>query len=106
MLLRIFELSIIFFLIWTGLTQIIIPFFRGTPIFPFFRKERKLEGGIAEARQSNLERDLKDKLDSLNEVCSTCKYPANRTCTKKESPNYNKKVLSTDTCPAWERKES
>ena len=39
-------------------TQVFFPLWRGTPIFPFFRRERKLEAQLAKLRQVTLEADI------------------------------------------------
>ena len=43
-------------------TQVFIPLWRGTPLFPIFRRERKLEAQLTKLRQANLEADIEHKI--------------------------------------------
>ncbi|MDP3734935.1 MAG: hypothetical protein Q8R39_00730 [bacterium] len=44
------------------LTQWAIPFWRGTPVFPIFRAERRIERELEKARQQRLEAELEERL--------------------------------------------
>ena len=46
-------------------TQIAWPLLRGTPPFPFFRRERKLREEIAEVRQGEVEHELEREIETL-----------------------------------------
>lgn len=54
------ELAVSLLLVIGVVTQIAIPLWRGTPLFPIFRAERRLEREVAEARQRRLEADLEE----------------------------------------------
>lgn len=49
-------------LMLTGVTQVVIPLWRGTPLFPILRSERKLEGELEEVRQQKIEADLQARI--------------------------------------------
>ncbi|OGF82511.1 hypothetical protein A3B18_00870 [Candidatus Giovannonibacteria bacterium RIFCSPLOWO2_01_FULL_46_13] len=59
------ELVIIGVLLLLFVSQVFLPLWRNTPIFPLFRRERKLEAEIAEVKQQGLEADLKKELQRL-----------------------------------------
>ena len=49
------------------LTQILMPLFRGTPVFPIFRRERKLESELSEARKEVIEASLERRIKQERE---------------------------------------
>ena len=59
LLLEVLVLGVVFLVV---LTQWAIPFWRGTPIFPIFRAERRLERELEKARQRRLEVELEQRL--------------------------------------------
>ena len=59
LLLQILVLILIFLIV---LTQWAIPFWRGTPIFPIFRAEHRIERELERARQRRLEAELEQRL--------------------------------------------
>lgn len=58
-LLQILVLGVLFLVV---LTQWAIPFWRGTPVFPIFRAERRIERELEKARQRRLEAELEQRL--------------------------------------------
>jgi len=42
--------------------QVVVPIVRGTPLYPMFRKERKIKADLQEARQSVIESNLKEEV--------------------------------------------
>lgn len=68
MFIRIFELCLLIFFFAATVSQIIIPLWRGTQLFPFFRKEREIVNEIEEARQAEVERELRKKLDEIKRI--------------------------------------
>lgn len=60
------ELALIFTALWIIITQVIIPAFRGTPVFPMFRRESKLKAVVIEQRQDLVERQI-ERAIALNE---------------------------------------
>lgn len=61
LLVRLF-IAAIFVLIW--ITQVIWPALRGTPLFPWFRREHHLHVQLSRQRQAQLERDLERQLSN------------------------------------------
>lgn len=68
MFLRILEISLLIIFIAGLISQVAIPLWRGTQLFPIFRKESKLEAAIAAAKQAQVERGLKKTLGDLEVV--------------------------------------
>ncbi len=67
MYLRVFELIMIVFAIYTILSQLLIPALRGTMLFPWLRRETKLLDEIASANQDIREHDLEKVLHKRRE---------------------------------------
>jgi hypothetical protein len=65
------QLLLLIVLFLVVLTQWAIPFWRGTPIFPIFRGERRLERELERARQRRLEAELEQRLKREEEVNPT-----------------------------------
>lgn len=66
-LLRIFEIAVGAIIVILAITQIVIPIFRGTLLFPLFRKEHELESQLSRARQEELEIGLQHELKKRRE---------------------------------------
>lgn len=49
------------------ISQMIVPPFRGRPMFPLFRKQGKLEKEAAELKQAAFEKELEDKINQQRE---------------------------------------
>ena len=45
-------------------TQVFIPIFRGTVLWPWFRRERKLEHELHEVQQEIVEKELEEKVEA------------------------------------------
>ena len=52
-------------------TQVVWPIIRGTPMFPLFRRERRLRHEIAEVEQTHIEEDLETELRRMREPTKT-----------------------------------
>lgn len=63
MLLEFCEAVIIGALLLVSISQIFYPLWRGTPLFPFFRREHALRNKLAEEKQVTVEEDLKDEIN-------------------------------------------
>lgn len=61
-LLTVIELAGWAVLILTSVTQVVVPLWRGTPLFPILRSERKLEGELEEVHQQKIEADLQERI--------------------------------------------
>lgn len=65
MLLSILEWAILGVLMLLFVTQIFLPLWRGTPIFPLFSRERKLEAEKDRVKQEVVEDDLEREIKTL-----------------------------------------
>ena len=63
LLLRTLELIALGFFIYWVITQMIIPLYNDTALFPFFRKQRKLEDEITDIHQLKLEKTLEQQVE-------------------------------------------
>lgn len=59
------EICLAFSLVTFSFTQVIIPIWRGTHLFPWFRKIGQLEKEIVDVRETLYEKSLTDKIKSL-----------------------------------------
>ena len=55
------ELTIMTIFTLLMVTQVIVPLWRGTKIFPLFRKQRKLEKDLVSAREETLEAQIEKR---------------------------------------------
>lgn len=56
------ELVVSAFLLYLGVTQVVLPLWRDTPLFPMFRRERRLQYELAEATEEVVEAGLEKKI--------------------------------------------
>ena len=49
-------------LIYLGITQVVLPLWRDTPLFPAFGRERRLERELAEATEKVVEAKLEEQI--------------------------------------------
>ncbi|HEY4521682.1 MAG TPA: hypothetical protein VJH05_00905 [Candidatus Paceibacterota bacterium] len=56
------ELVIMALLFYLGVTQVVLPLWRDTPLFPMFRRERRLQHELAEATEKVVEAELEQKV--------------------------------------------
>jgi hypothetical protein len=73
MALRIFEIVSLILVFGILLSQFFVPFYKGLPVFPIFRKSNKLEKELVDLHEEQVVRDLestlkqeRSKLDELN----------------------------------------
>ena len=64
MFLAVAELAVVVLVAWLFLTQIFVPLFRGTLLFPIFRREAKLSNELEKVRQRAVEKKLEEKIES------------------------------------------
>ena len=62
MSLALVELVIMTSLLYLGITQVILPLWRDTPLFPKFRREGRLQHDLAEATEKVVEAELEKKI--------------------------------------------
>ena len=67
-LLAALELFLLAALLLVTITQVAIPLLRGTPLFPLFREESRLEKELSEARQELEEAKLKKEIEDTNKL--------------------------------------
>lgn len=68
MFLRVFQFAIVVFIIVLMVTQVIIPYFRGTVFFPIFSKEVMLQKKLEEVKQESVEVDMVKEIEGLKRV--------------------------------------
>ena len=56
------ELVIMATLFYLGVTQVVLPLWRDTPLFPIFRRERRLQHELAEATEKVVEAKLEKQI--------------------------------------------
>lgn len=60
---RVLELAMLLCVVIIFATQIAYPLYRGTRLFPWFKRERKLEAELADVRQQKEEQKLQKQID-------------------------------------------
>ena len=65
MFLRIFELTIVFLILYHLVIQIVIPLRNKTPLFPAYRKEAEVKEEIVEKTSELHTEELLDQVDKL-----------------------------------------
>lgn len=61
-LVALLELVVVTSLLYLGVTQVILPLWRDTPLFPMFRRERRLQHKLAEATEKVVEAELEKRI--------------------------------------------
>ena len=56
------ELVVTVSLLYLGVTQVVLPLWRGKPLFPIFRRERRLQHDLAEATENVVEAELEKRI--------------------------------------------
>ena len=56
------ELVVVAFLLYLGVTQVVLPLWRDTPLFPMFRREGRLQHELTEATEKVVEAGLERKI--------------------------------------------
>src|SRR3989344_4749244 len=56
------ELVVAVLLLYLGATQVVLPLWRDTPLFPIIRRERRLQHELAEATENVVEAELEKKI--------------------------------------------
>ncbi|MEK7603821.1 MAG: hypothetical protein AAB461_01740 [Patescibacteria group bacterium] len=63
LLLVLMELVVGLFILYLGVTQMVLPLWRDMPLFPMFRGERRLRRKLAEATEKVAEVELQKEID-------------------------------------------
>ncbi len=61
-LLRILEYAFLGVVVILVVTQVVLPLWRGSQLFPFFRRERELEHELQKLKQESIETDLEREI--------------------------------------------
>ena len=56
------ELVVMALLLYLGVTQVVLPLWRDTPLLPMFRREERLQHDLAEATEQVVEAELEKKI--------------------------------------------
>ena len=79
MFLALIELVVVVSLLCLGVTQVVLPLWQGTPLFPRFRREGRLQHELAEANENvteaELEKDIAEKTREAESVRRTVHKP-------------------------------
>jgi len=77
------ELVVTVLLLYLGVTQVILPLWRDTLLFPMFRRERRLQHELAEATEqvveAGLERKIAGTIQKAESVRRTVRQPTRPT---------------------------
>lgn len=61
-LVALLELAVTTTLLYLGVTQVVLPLWRDTPLFPMFRREGRLQHDLAEATEDVVEAELEKRI--------------------------------------------
>lgn len=85
------ELVVVALLLYLGISQVVLPLWRDTPLFPMFRRERRLQHELAEATEKVVEAELEKKIAETTQraesVRRTVRRPARPTSGPGETVN-------------------
>ena len=56
------ELVVAVLLLYLGVTKVVLPLWRDTPLFPMFRRERRLQHELTKATENVVEAELERKI--------------------------------------------
>lgn len=82
---RLFEVTMVFLTLWFIVSQVMYPAFRGTVLFPWFRKERELKATILEQHQELVEQQLEQTIAENDKVLTPSNAEDITVVTQKES---------------------
>ena len=69
------EIALAVLVVLTGVTQLVVPLWRGPPVFPLFRRERKLEAELADASEEVVEADLERQIAEKRRLAERTRRP-------------------------------
>lgn len=82
-LVALLELFVAVSLLYLGVTQVVLPLWRDTPLFPMFRREGRLQHELTEATEKVVEAELEKKIaetaQKAESVRRTVRRPASPT---------------------------
>lgn len=77
-LLTLAELVIMALLFYLGVTQVVLPLWRDTPLFPMFRKERHLQQELVKTTEKVVEAELEKKIVEKAKKAESIRRTVNR----------------------------
>lgn len=77
-LVSLLELVLMSLLLYLGITQVVLPLWRDTPLFPIFRRESRLQHELAEATEKVVEADLEQKIVETAQKAESIRRAARR----------------------------
>lgn len=77
-LLTLIELIVMAFLFYLGITQVVLPLWRDTPLVPMFRRERRLQHELVEAAEKVVEAELEKKIAETTHRAETVRRTVRR----------------------------
>ena len=86
------ELVVTALLLYLGVSQVVLPLWRDTPLFPMFRRERRLQHELAEATEKVVEAELEEKIAEKTQKAESVRRRAPRSTgsTSESSRNVNR----------------
>ena len=73
-----FELITAVLLLYLGVTQLVVPLWRGTPLFPMFRKEGHLRHQLSRVDEEVVEADLEKEIASRSRKANSIRKTVRR----------------------------
>ena len=77
-LVALMELVVAAALFYLGVTQVVLPLWRGTPLFPMFRREGHLQHELTEATENVVEAQLERKIAETAQKAETVRRTVRR----------------------------
>lgn len=87
-----FELIVSVLLLYLGVTQLVVPLWRGTPLFPVFRKETHLRQQLSQTAEKVVEADLEREIAEKSHRASSIRKTVRRKTS--ESPNESDQTVN------------
>lgn len=74
---------------YLGITQLVLPLWRGTPVLPFFRRERRLQRSLVEATGKVEEAKIENEIAKTNRRAKTLRRSVRNTTQTHEPDEFN-----------------
>lgn len=85
-LVALLELVVTAFLLYLGVTQVVLPLWRDTPLFPMFRREGHLQHELAEATEKVVEAELEKKIAETAQKAESVRRTVSRPASSTSGP--------------------
>lgn len=83
------ELVVTVLLLYLGVTQVVLPLWRSTPLFPIFRREGRLQHELAEATERVVEADLERQISETTRRAESVRRSVRRPARPASGPGEN-----------------